>query len=110
MKILQPAVYAASDFKELLENLQGGIEDSTDAGGFVQGIIDFALPLSAISAFMILAFSSYKLMMSKGDPEKLKDARDQITNAIIGFIFVLVSVGILYFINHLLGLSYVTTN
>lgn len=109
MKILQPIVYAADgDFNDLLNDLQKGIRDSEDAEGFIQVIIDFALPLSAISAFMILAFSSYKLMMSKGDPDKLRDAKDQISNAIIGFIFVLVSVGILYFINDLLGLSYVS--
>ncbi len=109
MKILQPTVYAASgDFNDLLTNLQTGMRDSKDAEGFIQVIIDFALPLSTISVVLLLAFSSYKLMMSKGDPEKLRDAKDQITNAVIGFIFVLVSVGILWFINDLLGLSYVT--
>ena len=101
-------IYAQTSISRLLEDLQTGLQDGSesDPDAFMDTIIGIALPLSAVCAILILAFSSYKLMMSKGDPDKLRDAKDQISNAIIGFVFILVSAGILVLISNLLGLNF----
>jgi len=101
-------IYAQTSIGDLITELQAGFEEGGegDPDAFMQKIINVAIPLSAICVILILAFSSYKLMMSKGDPDKLRDAKDQISNAIIGFVFILVSAGILMLISTLLGLNF----
>jgi hypothetical protein len=113
MIILSSKIYAQSSLEILLKNLESGLESEVPAGEdgvsqVMQTILNFAIPLSAICAILILAFASYKLMMSKGDPDKLKDARDQISNAIIGFIFILVSAGILVIFTNLFAIIGIT--
>ena len=48
----------------------------------------------AIGVFFII-LSGYRLMTSEGDPQKTKAAQEQLTSAIIGIIFILLSVTIL---------------
>lgn len=64
---------------------------------FLPGAIGFlAVPL-------ILA-GAYKVMTSQGDPAKLKDGKEMITAAVIGTLFLLLSLSILRFIlNNFLG-------
>lgn len=102
--IYNTKIYASS-LSDLLDNFQTSAEDSTGMGPFMEAIISFAIPLSAISVFILLAFAAYKLMTSQGNPDKLKDAKEQISNAIIGFIFILLSVAILALLSSILNLD-----
>ena len=44
-------------------------------------------------------------MSSQGNPDKLQEGKEVITNAIIGFAIVLLSVAILYLISNTLGID-----
>jgi len=57
----------------------------------------------AIGVFFII-LSGYRIMTSEGDPQRTKAAQEQLTSAIIGIIFILLSVTILrVIINQIIG-------
>jgi len=88
--------------EELNKIENGGI---TDEKGLVQTIVSIAVPLGVISVVLLVVYAGYLLMSSQGNPDKIKEGKDIITNAIIGFIVVLLSVAILILISNTLGLN-----
>ncbi len=98
-------IYAQSSIDEAIEKWKELQAGTSDTGGIIDTIISFAIPLSGVCVFILLAFATFKLMTSRGDPEKLKEARDQITNAIIGFIFILLSVTILVLLGNIFNIG-----
>ncbi|KKP65885.1 MAG: hypothetical protein UR61_C0009G0002 [candidate division WS6 bacterium GW2011_GWE1_34_7] len=103
--IINSSKIYASSLSDILNNLQTQTEDSNGLGSFMEAIINFAIPLSAISVFVLLSFAAYKLMTSQGNPDKLQDAKEQISNAIIGFIFIILSVAILALLSNILNID-----
>jgi len=83
------------------------IEDGTvtDESDLVQTIVSIAVPLGVISVVILVVYAGYLLTSSHGNPDKLKEGKDIITNAIIGFVVVLLSVAILILISNTLGLG-----
>jgi hypothetical protein len=107
MKNIKTVIYAQdSTLKDLLKNLT---DEAANSDSSVEDIVDqflaLAFPLSVICLFLLLSFSGYKLITSRGDPEQLKDAREQIGSAIIGFLFIVFSVSILVLLSSLFGIS-----
>jgi len=90
----------------------GGLDDSgncpkvktalgtieTDPAGFIKSIFSLILGLSGGIALLLIIYSGYQLMASRGEPEALKTARDQLIAAIIGLIFIIFSLVILQII------------
>lgn len=97
-------VYASS----LSDTLSGGVSNLSNADGvesFTSELLAFAIPLSVFCVFILLAFAAFKLMTSQGDPDKLKEGKEVITNAVIGFVFILLSVAILMLISNIFGIN-----
>ncbi len=81
----------------------GNIE--TSAQGFVQAIMGLILSIVGGIAVLLIIVSGYRLMVSQGNPEGIKNAKDQLTAAIIGLLFVIFSLVILQIIGYnILGL------
>lgn len=80
-----------------------------DPGTVVGSIFGILLSLSGGIAVVIIIISGYKIMFSHADPEKLKEARESLTSAIIGLLFIIFSVAILRVIGvtllHIPGLN-----
>lgn len=95
----------ASSLSELITAIENGAGGDDPLADIVSTLLNFALPLSGLCVFLLVAFASYKLMMSKGDPDKLRDAKDQITNAVIGFVFVILSAVILLLLGNILNIN-----
>ena len=92
-----------SSLGDELKTLQdGSVSTESDLVGM---IVKIAVPLGVISVVLLVVYAGYLLMSSQGDPDKLKEGRDIITNAIIGFVVVLLSVAILILISNTLGLD-----
>jgi hypothetical protein len=95
----------ASQITEKVGELIRGIEDSrpgeTDVETLMETFINIALPLSILAAGLLMAFAAYKMITSQGNPDKLKDAREQIGNAITGLVFILVSAALLLLIGNI---------
>jgi hypothetical protein len=71
----------------------GNIE--TDPTQFIGSIMGILLSLAGTIAMIIIIFSGYEMMISRGNDEKLKEAKERLTSAIIGLVFVIFSVALL---------------
>lgn len=70
----------------------------TEAPEFVRWVLGFVLGISGGIVLIIIIITGYRLMTSQGDPEKVKNAKDALTAAIIGLLFIIFSLVILQFI------------
>lgn len=78
---------------------------STGTSEFTRWVLGFVLSIAGGIVFIIILISGYKIMTSQGDPDKVKNAREQLTAAIVGFIFIIFSLVILELITRdILGL------
>jgi hypothetical protein len=95
-------------YAQSLNDALQGLENATNSnsiGGVMDSVIEIAIPLAAVSVVILLVFAAYKLMTSQGNPDKLKEGKEVISNAIIGFLFVLMSVAILLLLSNLFGID-----
>jgi hypothetical protein len=64
---------------------------STSPQGLVKSIFAILLSITGMVAVILIIIAGFKLMTSQGNPEKIKDAREQLTAAIIGLMFIIFS-------------------
>lgn len=77
----------------------------TSSSGFIESIMRFVLSIAGGIALLLIIISGYRLIVSQGNPEHIKNAKDQLTAAIIGLLFVIFSLVILQVIGlNILGL------
>jgi len=100
-------VYSAESLSDALsgtlnEETLNEVDNST---GFVNWIIKISIPLGITCAFALLVYAGYMMVTSQGNPDKLQESREVITNAIIGFVVILLSVTLLYLIKDSLDLN-----
>jgi hypothetical protein len=109
--LLTEVVYADTLSEQLSTkiNSDGGIfanwRQGDGLGTFVSDIVGIALPLAGTAALVLLIISGYKMISSQGNPDKLKDAKEMATNAIIGLVFILLSVAILALVSNVFNLG-----
>lgn len=70
-------------------------EISTDPASFIKSIFGILLSLAGGVALLLIIISGYRLMTSQGNPEKVQAAREQLTSAIVGLLFIIFSLAIL---------------
>lgn len=81
-----------------------GILD-TDINGLISRIVQVTLGLSGGIFLLLIIRAGYRMISSQGNPEAIKDARESLTSAIVGFLFLIFSFVILELIGvHLLQL------
>jgi hypothetical protein len=102
---LQVSKIYASSLSETLSSGVSNISGSDTVSSFTTSLLSFAIPLAVFSVFILLAFAAFQLMTSQGNPDKLKEGKEVITNAIIGFVFILLSVAILMLISNIFGIK-----
>lgn len=73
-------------------------EISTDPAGLVNFLLKLVLGLSGGIAILLIIFGGYKMMTSQGNPEALQGARETITSAIVGLLFIIFSLVLLQMI------------
>lgn len=76
--------------------------------GLVNALVSLSVPLGVLGTIGLLAYAGYVMIVSQGNPEKLGDAREIVTNAIIGFALIALSVAILLLISNTLNIPGVT--
>ena len=86
-----------------------GVAIVTNPKSIVQSIFGIILSLSGGIALFLIILSGYKLLVSQGNPEAVKGAREQLTAAIVGLVFIVLSLVILQIIGvdilHIPGFS-----
>ena len=73
-------------------------EISLDPKQFISTIFSVLLTLASAIAVVLIIVSGYRLMISQGNPEQIQGAKDQLTAAIVGLLFLALSFSILRFI------------
>ncbi len=71
------------------------IDISTSVGGFTGSLFQLLLSIAGGIAIILIIFSGYNMMMSQGNPEKVKGAQETLTAAIVGLLFMIFSTTIL---------------
>lgn len=82
-----------------------GFSKSMDntVGGIVATVIEAFLGLLAIIFIILMIVAGYKWMTAAGNEDKVKEARTQIKNAVIGLAIIIMAYAITYFVFEALG-------
>jgi len=87
-----------------------GITIPTDPSNIAAFFFAILLSLSGGIALILIIVSGYQMMVSSGNPEKLQGARETLTSAIAGLLFIIFSLVILETIGvnilHIPGLAH----
>lgn len=85
-----------SGFNFKCAQVKTGILDiDTRPTEFVKKIMGFILGLSGGIAVLLIIVSGYRLMASQGNPEKVQGAKESLTSAIVGLLFIIFALVIL---------------
>jgi len=79
-------------------------------GGIVSGLINLVLVLAALVFFFMLVWGGVRWIMSQGDKSNVENARNQITNALIGLAIIFAAWAIMKLIETLFGISIFNLN
>lgn len=80
----------------------------TDPQAFANWFVQVAAILGGGIAVILVAVGGYKILMSNGDQQKIVDGKEQIQNAVLGFMLVLLAVTVIKWVFSLLGINTVT--
>ena len=67
----------------------------TNPTSLLTQVFSIVLAIAGVAALGLIIASGYRLMVSQGNPEQVKGAREQLTAAIIGLLFIIFSLVIL---------------
>ncbi len=86
-----------------LPDFKGG----KNIGEFISNskILDYVFGAAGIALLIYLIMGGFQLMLSRGDPKAVQSAQGKITNALIGFIIVIIAFSIVQLLGQLLGLK-----
>lgn len=77
----------------------------TEPMDLVKWLFPYLLGFGGLAAFGLIVYSGFRLMTSSGDPQKIQGAKETITSAITGLIFIILSLFLLRLIGvDILGL------
>ena len=69
-----------------------------DGGSIVQSFIKIGLSVAGGSAVIMILIAGLMFTVSRGDPKRTGEAKDMLTSAVIGLLFIIFSITILEFI------------
>lgn len=70
----------------------------TSPAEFTKDILKFIIGIGGGFAFLMMLLGAYQMLTSAGNPEALKAGQDRLTSAIIGLLFIILSILLLQFI------------
>lgn len=91
-----------------LEKLQGETGLSTEyntLGDVVSGLLPYIFVFGGILMLLYLIYGGLHLMISRGDPKAVQEAKGKITNAIVGFLIIFASFWIVQIIGRVFGIE-----
>lgn len=98
--------FVASAQTTINVNIPGSNPPSTGPVGIIANFYEFALLVAGLLAFAVIVYAGIKYALAVGNPSKQSDARDHITQALLGLLLLLSAFIILRTINPgLTGLS-----
>jgi len=61
----------------------------------VTAFFKIAFPAATVLGFIFIISAGYTIMTSEGDPRRVNEGKEKLTAAIMGLLFVLLTIGIL---------------
>lgn len=98
------AVYAAEADRNIVL-APTGFPTGLSANSLINGLISLVVIVAGLIFFFILVFGGIRWITSQGDEAKVKEARDQVTNALIGLVVVFAAWAILKLVETLFGIN-----
>lgn len=83
-------------------NPQGG---SAAIATFINDALGLIMPVGLFCLLLLLSYGGFKMITSQGNPEQINEAKEIITNALMGFAMISLSAVILVLINNVLNLG-----
>ena len=77
----------------------------TNIGQIVSHLLIYIFPIAGILVFIYLLSGGFSLIFALGNPEKIKKAQGQITNAIIGFLIIFAAYWVVQILEIILGIQ-----
>lgn len=96
-------------YADVLSDRISDVTASTNETTFVQSIVRLSIPIAILSLVGLSAYAGFLMLTSQGNPEKLAEAKEVFTNAVLGFGLIALSVAILVIIQSVLKLPGVTS-
>lgn len=69
-----------------------------EPGEFISDIFGWVIAFAGLGALALLVYAGYQIIYSRGDQERIQNAKDTIKAVVIGLTFILLSIAILEFI------------
>lgn len=87
-----------------LEQLQRSVTPTgpNDVGELISKVLPYIFYFSAALLLIYLVLGGLQLMVSRGDPKSISAAQSKITNALIGFVIVLLAAGVVIILGRIL--------
>lgn len=85
-------------FAKLIDNNKVEIPKNAVGDGTITNIFNVVLAAAGVIAVVVIIWAGIQFMIARGDPEKIKTARNSILYSVIGLIIVIFSFVILNFV------------
>lgn len=99
-----PLIYPNMAHADVLSDRLGDITRAQDEGSLISALVGLAIPVAVMALVGLSAYAGFLMITSQGNPEKLSEAREVITNALMGFGLIALSVAILLIIQSIVNL------
>jgi hypothetical protein len=77
----------------------------TTIGGLIGTILPYIFYAAGIALLIYLILGGFQMMTSRGDPKAMQSAQTKITNALIGFVIIIIAFFVVQLLGTLLGLQ-----
>ncbi len=94
----------AQDFSQIQNNAGLG-NVNFDLGTIVSRFLPYVFGGAAIALLIYLIMGGFGLMTSQGDPKAIQSAQGKITNALLGFVIIVIAYALVALIGQILGIS-----
>lgn len=74
-------------------------------GEVISGIFEYAIPIAGIFMLGMIIVGGYHLMISAGNPDKVKEGQNKISLGILGFIVVFISWFVFRIVETIFGIN-----
>lgn len=87
------------------DETQSRVSINTDLGSFVSKSVSAIILVAGLATFMYMVYGGIQWIMSGGDKGKLEEARNKITNGIIGLAIVASAWAVYLLIDYFFGIG-----